>query len=153
MMDHLCKQNDKWNWTCRCCYARTGHDERNNHSHTMNGGQLRPILCLSRLKLQRGINFHQPASFQLRNVCVCVDLIQFFRVLFSCLFSEVKFSCWWLKFDCNFPHSQSTNVNSLVLCVLAVLSRCVFFCFNVVAIPLFFLLQVQMLSKKKLLKF
>lgn len=153
MMDHLCKQNDKWNWTCRCCYARTGHDERNNHSHTMNGGQLRPILCLSRLKLQRGINFHHPASFQLRNVCVCG-----FNSILSCAFllsifrSEIFVLMTQIRLQ--FPSFTIDECElSCAVCACCLIAMCFFFASMLLQYLYFFFCRFKCIRKKKLLNF
>lgn len=59
MMDHLCKQMiNEIGHVVVVTHALRIHEQK-THSHTQKGGQLRPILSLSRLKVHRGINFHQ----------------------------------------------------------------------------------------------
>ena len=83
------------------------------HTRTMNGGQLRPILCLSWWKVQ-----FSPTASQL-SINKRVDVCGFNSIL-SCLFSEVKFFVLMTQIRyCNFPHSQSRRVNSCAVCLLS----------------------------------
>lgn len=79
------------------------------------------------------------------SILSCAFLLSIFRSEIFVLMTQIRLQ---------FPSFTIDECElSCAVCACCLIAMCFFCCFNVVAIPLFFLLQVQMLSEKKVIKF